>query len=819
MSFRSTTRAVLCAFAALAGALSFHSLAGPMVHHIEAVSPRAGALGSDVEVTIEGAYIKEPRGIVFFKPGIECLNVKSLPSLASPRNTIHGGFIEDKVSATFRIAPNAAPGRYPFKLRTATELSTTATFIVTKYPCIEEMETTQGQNDSLATAQPVPLNTTVRGRMTSTQVADVDLYKVSSKAGAHLSVEVDSTWISDKFYADNEFDLTVRILDATGKELLRNDDSALHIQDPIASIITPADGDYYVEIKQRLMKGADRVNYIASIGNQPRPLAVYPAGGKAGETLHATLLSDPAGPVKTAISLPPEAGDFQFFNDMPSPLPMRVSKFDNVLEAGPETPVPSLPAALNGIISTPGETDIFKVHVKKGDRWLVRVFGRSLGTPIDPRITIRAEGDSQPELEADDSTMADRGFPSVARQIQRKEMLDPSVVWLPKKDGVYSISVTDMRGIGSPDSVYRIEIEQPPDRIDTFIHARVIDAVECPRINGIAIPSGDRCAVTIYLAEGQGNRYAGEVDLVAEGLPEGVTMLAPRVRNGQRSVPVVFTAAKDVKPQHGRIRLKCQATDGTPLLSDSQQSFAFVSHSGGHAWQSFTVDAFAFAITEPPPYSIEVVPPKIALSQNGELPLAIRIHRSAGFKDPIEIQADWTPDGVRGEPTVTIPEGATEGVLKVFADTSTAPNVWQTAITSSTTGGSYYLGAGRIRTATSLFTFEVSEPYVLLKNKPSSVRRENHSEVRWDVETRKPFAGTATATLLGLPKGVTAAKEVTLVPDAKQLTFEINASPDALLGQYKELACELTFTVNGELIRQRLGKGILRVDPALNRAP
>ncbi len=810
---------ILSALAAVVSTLGCRALAGPMVHHIETVSPRAGALGTDVEVTLEGAYIKEPRGVVFFKPGIECVSVKQLPSLPAPRSTIHGGFIEDKVVATFRISPDAAPGRYPFKLRTATELSTTATFIVTRFPCVDEVETSQGENDSPAKAQPVPMNTTVRGRMTSTQVPDVDLYKVTARSGEHISVEVDSTWISDKFYADNEFDLAVRILDASGKELTRNDDSALHLQDPITSIVAPGAGDYYIEIKQRLMKAADRVNYTASIGNNPRPLAVYPAGGKTGQTLQATLLSDPSGPIKAAIQLRDTTGDFQYDRNMPSPLPMRVSHYDNVLEAGAETPVPSLPAALNGVISKAGETDTFKVHVKKGDRWLVRVFGRSLGTPVDPRISIRAEGDTQPEVEADDSMMADRGYPSVARQIQRKEMLDPSVVWEPKKDGAYILSITDMRGIGSPDSVYRVEIEPPPDRIDAFIHARIIDSVECPRINGITIPSGDRCAVTVYLADGQGSKYSGEVDLVAEGLPEGITMHAPRVRKGQRSVQVVFAAEQQVKPQQGLLRVRCRAVDGTHLLSDCQQSFAFVNHSGGHAWQSFTVDAFAFAVTDPPPYSIEVSRPKIALSQNGELPLAVRVRRNAGFDEPVEIQADWTPDGVRGEPTVTIPEGQSEGVLKVFADANTAPNVWQASVTSSTTGGSYYLGAGRIRTASSLFPIEVSEPYVLLKNKPASVRREDHSEVRWDVEIRKPFPGTVTAALLGLPKGVSVVKEATLGADSKQLTFEIDASADALLGQYKELACELTFSINGELIRQRLGKGILRVDPALSRAP
>ena len=793
--------------------------AGPMVHHIEFVTPRAGAVGATVEVILEGSFIKEPRGIVFFKPGIECVEIKALPSLPAPKNIIHGGYVEDRVAAKFAISRDAAPGLYPFKLQTATELSTTATFVVTRYPTVDEAEQSQGTNDTTATAQTVPMNCAVRGRMSSTQVPDIDIYKVAAKAGKHLSVEVDSVWIADKFYADNEFDLTVRILSPKGVELARNDDSALHLQDPIISIVAPIAGDYFVEVKQRLMKAAERCFYVATIGNHPRPLVVYPAGGKAGTRLDARLLGDPEGVKPVVIALPEKAGDFAFHGAMPSPLPMRVSAFENVLEqeGAAVTPVPLLPAALNGIISKPGEVDVFSLKVKQGERWRVRVFARGLGTPLDPRISIRAEGAEAPELEADDSTMAERGYPSVARQIQRKEMLDPSVIWEPKNDGVYLLSISDMRGIGSSDSVYRIEVEPIPNQVDVFIHARVIDSVECPRLNSLAIPKGDRCCVTVYLAEGQGSRYSGELELVAEGLPAGVTMEAPRIKKGQRMVPVVFKASKDIPAQAGLVRITCKTVDGTPLLSDCQQSFAFVNHSGGHAWQSFTVSAFAWAVVEPPPFTIEVLAPQIALSQNGELPLTVRVHRRSDFTEAVEVQADWMPDGVRSEPTVTIRADQGEGVLRLFADGGAPPSQWQIALTSSTTGGSYYLGAGRIRTATPFFSLEVAEPYVALKNKPAAVRRLDQTEVVWDVDVKKEFPAQASATLLGLPKGVSVSSSPMLSAADKQLKFVVAASEDALLGQYKELSCELVFNVNGQEIRQRLGKGILRVDPAITR--
>jgi hypothetical protein len=72
--------------------------------------------------------------------------------------------------------------------------------------------------------------------------------------------------------------------------------------------------------------------------------------------------------------------------------------------------------------------------------------------------------------------------------------------------------------------------------------------------------------------------------------------------------------------------------------------------------------------------------------------------------------------------------------------------------------------------------------------------------------------------LLGLPKGVSVVNVPKLKVGDKQLIFEIAATSEALLGQYKELSCEITVSERGQQIRQRMGKGILRVDPALQQA-
>ena len=52
---------------ALSGCFPALVVAGPMVHHIEYVNPRAGQQGTTVEVTLEGAPAE--KGTAFAAPG------------------------------------------------------------------------------------------------------------------------------------------------------------------------------------------------------------------------------------------------------------------------------------------------------------------------------------------------------------------------------------------------------------------------------------------------------------------------------------------------------------------------------------------------------------------------------------------------------------------------------------------------------------------------------------------------------------------------------------------------------------------------------
>ena len=81
---------------------------------------------------------------------------------------------------------------------------------------------------------------------------------------------------------------------------------------------------------------------------------------------------------------------------------------------------------------------------------------------------------------------------------------------------------------------------------------------------------------------------------------------------------------------------------------------------------------------------------------------------------------------------------------------------------------------------------------------------------------RPDFEGEAEVKLLGLPKGVSVREPLPRITAAsKEVIFQLQATDEALLGPVTGLECELTVHTAGQEIRQRTGKGNLRIDPAL----
>jgi hypothetical protein len=778
-------------------------LAAEPRYMVDYLLPRGGARGSIVEVDFHGFSLENPREILFYQRGI---TASAFAPYAKPG---------DGFKVKLQIAPDCPLGEHVLRVRTATALSDAVTFWVSPFPTVYESESKIGENDSIEKAKPVPLNSTVEGQILPGADMDRDFYRVQVQKGQRISVEVEAARLGT-LHAGGENDLAVRILDASGRELGKNDDSALYVQDPVLSVVAPAAGNYFVEIYQQIYDPPRQAWYRAHIGTFSRPTAIFPAGGQAGATIEARILGDPTGERTELIGLPSKTGDFAYFAGKPgerppSPNTLRVSSFPNVTYSGPETAA-TLPAALNGILEKSGDVHTYRFAAKKGQTWHVRVYGRSLGVAIDPKIWIRAANAEKNLLEADDSRLADLGLPSARGTWYIKDQQDPVAVFRPPADADYVLGVEDTAGGAGPDHVYRVEIEPLHDTIYTHITAP--EGYQMPRLAGLIVPQGNRWTLDVQLAQGLGNNYKGEIELEAKGLPRGVTMIAPRFGKGVTRLPVQFVADPGTAQQAVLIELLARPVDrSAPLETGSRQGFALNNRPGELPWHSVFLDRYALAVTEPAPFHITLDRPVIPLAQSGELLLHAKVERHGDFKGPIEIQPDWLPPGVSKESAVTIPADKDEANFRIQANDKAAPGVYRIAMNATTVGGDSYSGIGRIRVSSDFVELKVSQPYLSIDLGRGSVERGKQSELTAVLKQLQPFSGKASVTLQQLPKGVKMlqpAPEIT--SQDTEVHFRIQADADALAGLYRGVTCEVVFNEEGQTIRQHTGSGILRID-------
>lgn len=829
---------IVWAFAAvlplIVTALISSSAAGAMTKNVERVRPRIGQAGTTVDVRIQGVSLANPREIVFFKPGIRAVEIHTAPEPPPRQGFAHGGQISEEIRCKFVIDPDCPLGEHPFRVLTATELTCIGTFHVSPFPTIDEDETNNGySNDTLAEAKAVPWNVTIRGHLGNGSRPDVDVYQVNGRAGEQLSVEVASARIADQHYGDSEFDLALRILDGQGRLLAANDDNPLHIQDPLASIRLTRDGPVYVEVRRSIFVPSETV-YCVHIGNYRRPLAAYPPGGPAGDTQSIRWLGDPLGEFASELTIPEASGAFEHFHfgggsspRAPSPLKLRSSPFPNVLEdpAANETRVSQLPAALNGIIDSVGDGDAFRITVAKGDRWHVRVFASSLGSPIDASIRIRPigpDGIAGPaDLEVDDSPVTDHDIfgTSFRSGGGLQEAIDPSVLWEPKGDGEYLLEVLDGSGAGGPTGVYRIEIERPRTVVQTLLASATFDWTESTRVTGLVVPRGNRWTVELSLPAGQWNPIGGEFDLIAHALPEGVQLVAPRVPAGATRWPIQFVADPAAVLGGAVISLEARPVDPSKVVETrNQQNVPFINHSGGSAWRTVRTNRYILGVTDPAPFSIDIDPPKVALVRGGELAIPVKITRHNGFEGAVEFRCGLVPRSISTPPPTVIPPGENEGVLQLGAESNAPLEMVPLFVIGSTVRDdiSDFLGAGYVRVSSEMVKLTVSQPYVELAAQPESIRRGERKPFVWSVKQHTPFDGEATIKLLGLPKGVSVVEPTPVfTSEAAEVTFELVATDEALLGQNTGLLCEVSIPLGEQHIVQRTGKGSLRIDPAV----
>lgn len=748
------------------------SLVGARAHSpvFSATSPSGGQRGSEMELVFRGERLGDAQEILFYSPGIEVVKLEEIKS--------------SSIKAKIQIAADCRLGEHALRVRTATGLSALRTFYVGAFPSVEEVE----PNNEPTKAQKILMNTTVSG---SAVGEDVDLYSVEAKKGERLSVEIEGIRLGRGMA-----DPYVAIQDQSGKILAACDDTALLLQDPFVSLIVPHDGTYLIQVHESAY--VNGTAYRMHVGNFPRPVAVYPAGGPAGENLSVKFIGDVAGDFTQKFKLPfASQARFGVFAEQagslaPSPNWLRVSPFPNVLEAGPNQDAAhatktdlSLPLAFNGVLAKDGEADWFAFKAKKGQAIEVNVYARRIRSPVDSIVQIFDINGKSLLAQNDDSVGS-----------------DSALRFTPPADGEYFFKVTDHLGKGGPDYTYRVEL----DEIRPSVALSIGDVArqDTQTRKWAVVHKGNRYAALLNVTR---NNFNGDLALSLEGAPTGIRMNAEIIPSGRTPVPVVFEATTDAIIAGTLADLIAKSTDpAKDVQGHFQQVVEFVYFNQQNYYQT-KVDKFAVAVAEEVPFRVSIVESKTPLVQNGSLDLKIVAERQSGFDEPINVRMLYNPPGVGSLPDVTIPKGANSVEYHLNASVGAETRIWKIAVTASAkvSGGPAWISS-------QLANLEVAPAFLLGKIDMTTIEQGKPARVVCKLDQKTPFAGKATVKLLGLPAGATAT-EAQISKDDKEAVFMVTTAANTPTGFHKGLFCAVSIHQSDEIISQNMGSGgVLRVD-------
>ncbi|HVL12424.1 MAG TPA: PPC domain-containing protein [Gemmata sp.] len=758
---------------------------------VESVSPAVGQRGTEFTLTLAGARLDRPEELMLYAPGVSCTKLAAKS--------------ENEVAVTLKAAADCKLGEYAFRLRTPGGASELRTFRVTPFPVVTEQE----PNDEKP--QAVALNVSVAG---VTESGGTDNFAVTLKKGQRLSAEVEGVRLGGELN-----DTAITVFSPDGRELATADDTPLFRQDPLVSIVAPADGEYVVQVRETNYGGGDTHRYVLHVGTFARPAAVFPAGGQAGTETTVKLLGD-AGELTQTLKLP-ASGAFEFYPSAgdappaPTPNPFRVSPFPNVIEAEPNdepgqanAAVP-WPVAFNGIVEKPGDADNFRFSAKRGDEIDVQAFAYRIGSPLDPVVAVLDARGALVAANDDDET-----------HDSRVKVTIPA-------DGEYFVRVTDKRRQGGPRFIYRVELAKPHPSLAVFFPALTRKTQERAVI---AIPRGNRVVAHVAVRR---DGVSGPVAVTPGDLPAGVRVNLPPIPAGEYFVPVVFEAAADA-PVGGRL----VAFTGTcgDVTGGFSQVVTLTAAPGDAAFHAVELSRLAVVVTEEAPFAVNVARPAVPLVPDSTLDVTVSVARAKDFADPVEVFFPCLPPGVEAPASVVIPADRAEAVVTLVAHPTAELGEWRLVAEAQVAGpgragrdplsvgmnGLGTPGGGERRprrkaeglppVASGVVAMTVAKPLLSGAFAPAAGEQAKSVTVVCKLAAPTPVGSAFTAKLDSLPPRATA-QPVVVKPGATEVAFAVAIDATTPAGDHRSLVCELAGTVGGEKVVYRLGRGAaLKID-------
>lgn len=497
--------------------------AAPTLTHI---FPAGGQRGSKVTVACSGVF--DWKKVKVWSPGVKASMLKE------------SGKVE------IEIPKDLAADRIWLRLHTDEGASPVAPFLIGDLPEIMETEPNNRPSD----IKPLGLPLVVNGALAK---GEVDSFAVDLKKGQTLVAALDANT-----RLGSPMDAVMQVVSPGGTVVAENhDDLGL---DPRLGHAARVDGIHLVRVfafpatPDSTIAFAGNTSYVYRLTLTTGPFAThavpvavplsklgmarpggwniphgimgavtFPKVDGIAEHLPADAPALPQGARMARVTAPGIAGMMEVVAHSVPLVPQVAS--------GP-TDLPA-PGAVSGVLAAPRAKNIHRLEMKKGQRLLVTVHGRSLGFPTDP-VVRWIDPTGKLVTEADDMGSNP----------------DPTLTVTAATDGIHTLQVSDRFSHGSDRHRYLLTVRQPVPEYDLSVTT-----------DNLVVSAGKPGELAVKVAR-KGQGPVGPITIRVEGLPVGVK--APEVvseSTGSTAATVTLKLTGDGKAWGGAIRVVGKAKD------------------------------------------------------------------------------------------------------------------------------------------------------------------------------------------------------------------------------------------------------------------
>ncbi len=644
------------------------------------ITPCGGKRGTTVEVTFAGSDLEEPKALLFDHPGLVAtpVVVPAPPPMAGKPPVPAPPVTKFQV----KIAGDVPVGLHDVRIVGRWGVSQPRMFAVGNLAELAEKE----PNNDVPEAQRIEVDTTVNGVISAG--TDVDYVVFKGTRGQKIYAACMASSI------DSRLNPLLELYDIRGRIVA----SARPLSETETSLRAelPADGDYHIRVASfTYQRGGPNHFYRLNVTTtQWVEMLLPPAVGPAGGTVTPV---GPDGPLPAvAVKVAPEV----YSQEIPrgftyhaasrlrlplfvpaevgsGPLPpaiLGVTALGIVPEKEPnDLPVSAQEVAPEtdtfGTIGKRGDIDWYRFKLKKGQTVVLTPLGDAIGSLADLTLSVRLGAEGGDIVDLDDLPA---GGP-VPRLLTRHDD-PPAYTMTAAADGEYFVRVGSRISETSWGArhYYRLQIAAPRPRFSAV--ALVGDLY---RPTGLLVPRGG--VGTLVAGVFRDDGFAGEVTIVAEGLPASVTAMPLVLAAGETSGRMVFQAQPQAPADPVVIRLVARGTINGQAVTRPVVPTGYVwpvsANNTNIVPPARAHQTLVLACVDPAPISLVAAldKPGIIQGDKGQLKVAVkRVVPEA--KVPVNIQTIDLPANFvnNNQPVVVAPEAA-EGILNITVPATMSP--------------------------------------------------------------------------------------------------------------------------------------------------